>query len=68
MICPYCHEEASSIGAGDEAIDYCYGCEMVIEGQTKREKKEARLIAAGHSEKKTAYLMKLWDQAERRMR
>jgi len=34
---------------------------------TKREKKLAKLKAAGHSDKKIAYLMKRWDEAERRL-
>ena len=36
-LCPYCKEPASSVGYGDEYIDYCHDCEVVIEGLTVSE-------------------------------
>jgi Zn-finger nucleic acid-binding protein len=33
-ICPYCKTEAGAIGGGDDYIDYCAECELVIEGHT----------------------------------
>jgi len=32
--CPYCKEEASAKGAGDEVISFCFECNLVIEGET----------------------------------
>ena len=39
-LCPYCDSEASAIGAGDEFLDYCSECELVIEGHTVDEQTE----------------------------
>jgi len=33
-VCPYCKQEASAIGAGDETLDFCHECDQVIEGET----------------------------------
>ena len=38
FLCPYCGEEAGSIGSIDDAWDYCHECEKVIEGETIVEK------------------------------
>ena len=35
MFCPHCFGEVSAIGAGDECIDFCADCDVVIEGETK---------------------------------
>ena len=32
--CPYCYSEASGVGYGDESLDWCSECEILIEGQT----------------------------------
>ena len=34
--CPYCENEAGAIGAGDETIDWCFECDVSIEGLTVR--------------------------------
>ena len=31
--CPYCGAEPIGVGAGDEFLDYCPECELIIEGQ-----------------------------------
>jgi len=33
-VCPYCFEEAGAMGAGDEVVDFCHECFLVIEGNT----------------------------------
>ena len=33
-LCPYCKQAAGGVGGGDEFLDYCGECEMIIEGNT----------------------------------
>ena len=34
MYCPWCFGEVSAIGAGDECLDFCPDCDLVVEGET----------------------------------
>lgn len=35
-VCPYCGTEAGGLSdGGDECVDFCYECEICIEGETK---------------------------------
>ena len=45
-LCPYCKTESGAIGAGDETLDYCRECELVIEGQTIEEEDDELARAA----------------------
>ena len=31
-VCPYCYTESGGCGGGDEFLDYCDECELIIEG------------------------------------
>ena len=42
-LCPYCGQEAGGIGGGDEFIDYCHECDMIIEGQTVEVDEDERM-------------------------
>ena len=33
-LCPYCKTEVSGIGAGDESLDFCIECDVLVEGNT----------------------------------
>lgn len=33
-LCPFCKTEAGGIGGGDEILDYCYECGIIVEGET----------------------------------
>ena len=33
-VCPYCGNEATGVGGGDEFLDFCQECDRIIEGET----------------------------------
>ena len=33
-LCNYCGEEVGGIGFGDEVLDYCHACDLIVEGET----------------------------------
>ena len=33
-LCPYCRTEVSGIGAGDESLDFCIECDVLVESNT----------------------------------
>ena len=33
-VCPYCKQEASGVGSAEDTIDWCFECDICIEGET----------------------------------
>jgi len=52
--CPYCKNEAGGAGCGDESLDWCYECDLCIEGQTITED-EVRLEKEREATKKYGF-------------
>ena len=42
-LCNYCDMEVGGKGAGDEYWDYCYACDMYVEGDTQEGEDERDL-------------------------
>ena len=34
QLCNYCDGEVIGMGGGDEVLDYCPSCEIIVEGNT----------------------------------
>ena len=34
MYCPHCYGEVSGFGDGDECLDFCSDCDVIVEGNT----------------------------------